>query len=87
MKRERSNLQSTKETTKSVGLDDLEVKRMKENYFPSSNTPNTKTNEVAYKLLERSSQGGKAFMDLTGKYPIKSTSDKKNPPQWVVTVS
>ena len=74
MKRERSNLQSTKGTPTKIGLDEIEVKKVKEDFFPTSNSPNVKTHEIAYKLLERSSQAGKAFMDLTGKYPTKSIS-------------
>ena len=74
MNRESSNLQSTKKSSITKGLDDIALKELKDDYFPMSNTQNKKTNEVAYQLLQRSSQEGKAFMDLTGKYPIKSTS-------------
>ena len=71
MNRERSNLQST--TIPSMKkLDDLELKRAKEDIFPTSDTSNIKKHEVTYNVLKTSSQAGKAFMDLTGKYPIKS---------------
>ena len=74
MTRERANLQSTKQPTTTTtvrGLDDIEVKRRNDDYFPSSETPNVKMNEVAFQLIS-TSQTEKAYMDLTGQYPTKS---------------
>ena len=77
MKREYSNLQSTKETTAdekniTTGLDEVEIKKLKDDFFPTSPTPNHKTNEVAYHIFGTSSKHGKAYMDMTGRYPHKS---------------
>ena len=52
MNKERANLQST---TKPKGLDDLELKKMKDDFFPDSNSPNEKTHEVAYSNIKFSS--------------------------------
>ena len=54
-----------------VALDDLELKKKEEDTFPTSTDVN-KTNEVVYQVLTTLSKQGKSYMDLTGKYPVKS---------------
>ena len=74
---EQQNLQSTLTTQSpptsklSNGLDDLELCHRNDNFFPTSATPNVRTNEVAFQLVP-TSKIGKAYMDLTGKFPSKS---------------
>ena len=72
MHRERQNLQST--TPKPTpGLDDLAVHQRHIDNFPPTQNPNKRTNEVAFQLVTTSSKSGKAYMDLTGKFPSKSS--------------
>ena len=73
MARERSNLQSTKNKSPKCGFDDLELKLQEKDTFPPASEPNEKTNEVAYQLLTTSSQSGKAYMDMTGEFPVRSS--------------
>ena len=42
-----------------------------EDAFPSSDTPNQKTNEVVYAIFD-SSPSGLAYIDLTGRFPYRS---------------
>ena len=78
LKRERSHLQSTSKQSSSspsmitAGLDDLELHRLHSDYFPPPVNAEEKTNQVIYSVLETSSKQGKAYMDLTGKFPVKS---------------
>ena len=45
---------------------------MDDDFFPTSNTPNIKTNEVLY-YMASSTRMGLAFTNLTGKFPIQSS--------------
>jgi len=57
------NLQSTKTLISKDALN--------EDYFPPSNTPNLKTNETVYAMVDPRKMGS-ASMDLTGRFPYTS---------------
>lgn len=63
MKQERQHLQSTK-NSKPIVYDD--------NFFPDSDIPNIRTDDVLYTILNITSQS-KAYGDLTGKFPVISS--------------
>ena len=62
---ERQGLQSTKKQTKQEELTDIE------DYFPPSDVPNIRTNEVCYTIIDP--QKEISYMDLTGRFPRKSS--------------
>ena len=62
---EKQGLQLTKKQTKQEELTNID------DYFPSSESPNLKTNKVCYVIIDP--QKDIAFMDLTGKFPRKSS--------------
>ena len=62
LKSERQGLQSTKADSINTAQD----------YFPSSDSPNTKTNEVCYALIDMESESV-GYMDLTGRFPKRSS--------------
>ena len=57
--------------SKNVNFRDPLEKGIKEDAFPSSLSPNVKTNDVIYLLLE-SSSAGMGYIDLTGRFPFCS---------------
>ena len=61
---EKGNLQSTKKNTKPTTSDH-------DDFFPSSDFLNVKTNEVVYFLT--SSDDSRAYTDLTGRFPVQSS--------------
>jgi len=63
IKQERKNLQSTKASVLKDALD--------EDFFPPSDTPNLKTNDTVYAMVDPSKMGS-ASMDLTGRFPYTS---------------
>ena len=44
-----------------------------DNSFPTSPTPNLKTNDVAYMVIDKN-EIGTAYIDLTGRFPCRSSS-------------
>ena len=62
---EKQGLQSTKKQTKQEELTDIQ------DFFPPSESPNHRTNEVCYAIIDLEKELG--FMDLTGKFPRKSS--------------
>ena len=63
LKQERQGLQSTKDTDPTIIDDD---------FYPPSPSPNIKTHDVIYSLIE-SSPTGLGYMDLTGRFPYRSS--------------
>ena len=64
---QRKNLQSTKPPTK------LESNKDVTDHFPTSSAPVTKSNQVVYVLIDKSTIST-AYQDLTGRFPFKSSS-------------
>ena len=69
LNQERAGLQSTKKSTPSTSTIEFEMEQDKD-YYPPSNNPNLKTNDVIYSLVNTSD---KAFLDLTGRFPFCSS--------------
>ena len=55
-----------------VNLHSILEKYIKDDAFPFSSSPNTKTHAVIYTLIESSSKGI-GYIDLTGHFPYRST--------------
>ena len=60
LRQEQQGLQSTKQSTTFLDSD----------MYPLSDTPNVKTHDVVYAVTTKE---GKAFMDLTGRFPYRSS--------------
>ena len=54
-------------------LEDVLQAELNANSFPNSPTPNTKTNNVAYMVINRNDLAT-AYTDLTGRFPCKPRS-------------
>ena len=67
IKQESQNLQSTKQQVIQTKLEDAEI-----DAFPPPDSPNVKTNEVLCMLVQTKQESGKAYIDLTGRFPIRS---------------
>lgn len=65
IKQERHGLQSTKLTNNHPTTE------QENDFFPPSDTPNIKTNEVMYSLVNNNKEG-LGYFDLTGKFPYRS---------------
>jgi hypothetical protein len=63
---ERQNLQSTKDQSQVSSTD------MDNDFFPTSDTPNRKTNDVVYSITQFEPKD-RAYMDLTGRFPYQSS--------------
>ena len=53
-------------------LEDILTASIDSDFFPLSDSPNTKTNEVVYALIDSSRQG-LAYIDLTGRFTYRFT--------------
>jgi len=62
LKSERQRLQSTKLPTKT------KEQTILQDYFPTSDLPNEKINEVCYALIDMEKKS-KGYMNLTGRFP------------------
>ena len=73
LKQERKNLQSTKPKSilKQITSNVLKFEDEEEDFAPRSDTPNTKTNDVVYALIDPR-KVKQAAIDLTGKFPYTS---------------
>ena len=69
IKQEYQNLQSTKVVQ--VTLEDSHA-----DAFPTPDTPNVKTNGIFCKLMQTKKETGKAYIDLTGRFHIRSSRGK-----------
>ena len=68
---QKQNLQSTKISEPTNKDNDLTIEH--QDAFPSAPQPNTKCNHVAYILINRNDMTT-AYQDLTGRFPVKSSS-------------
>ena len=70
IKQESQNLQSTKSQPSQI----IEVKLEDSDTdaFPLPDSPNVKTNEILCMLVQTKKESGKAYIDLTGRFPIRS---------------
>ena len=79
MKQERQKLQSTKPKLQTPKQkverkikEQSDTKIIIDDFFPDSNVPNLKTNEVLYSLIG-TNELNVAYSDLTGRFPIQSS--------------
>jgi hypothetical protein len=67
LNQERQGLQSTKVPFVAIKQEDDD-----DNFFPQSDTPNIKTNDAAYSIIQFTPKD-KAYIDLTGRFPYTSS--------------